>query len=74
MATVGPLLPAMLRPEGSSAEFSLMTMTLPAGMLPKETGKRTGWESVRMPNQEATMPAAWRALGLGWAGRGRRWG
>ena len=35
-------------------------------MEPIETGNRTGRESVRMPNQEATMPAACSALGEGW--------
>ena len=65
MATVAPETAETPSDAGISEASSAMTMALPAGMVPMETGKRTGREPLRMPNQEATIPAAWMALGDG---------
>ena len=65
MARVEPAIEVISRAAGSVALLSPMTIALPGGMTPMETGKRMGRVSARVPNQEATMPAAWRALGEG---------
>jgi hypothetical protein len=62
----GPEIVVISSETGRVAALSPMTMALPGGMVPMETGKRMDRESARMPNQEAMMPAAWRALGEGW--------
>jgi hypothetical protein len=58
MAMFGPELAVIWSDVGRDAAFSPMTIALPEGIVPTETGKRTGRESVRMPNHDAMMPAA----------------
>src|SRR5207245_4227720 len=65
MAMEGPETVVTSSETGSVAALSPMTIALPEGMVPMETGKRMGRESASMPNQDATMPAACRALGEG---------
>ena len=66
MAMEGPEIVVISSEAGRVEALSPMTMALPVGMVPMKTGKRRGRESASRPNQEAMMPAAWRALGEGW--------
>jgi hypothetical protein len=65
MAMVGPEAVFTWSEAGRVALLSLMTIALPGGITPTDTGKRTDRESARIPNQDATMPAACKALGEG---------
>ena len=56
MESAGPA--GMPSAGGRAALRLLKTTTLPAGIWPMATEKRTGLALPRTPNQEATMPAA----------------